>query len=207
MWITRNGGVTKFDPADSGRNGSLQNRRTEMSATSRSSPGRKAISGSATDERPRPIPPADPEKPKTSPSPAWHRKTSTSPARCSRSPAQEKVATFDTGGPAGDTTTKSKAARRGWPGSPSGQIAFTAPLATPEQVGPDNAAEPAADLELLGDPFGVAFGPDGAFWIAQAGPPGSSPVSPPTGRSRLSADSPKVPSATDHRRSREHRSG
>lgn len=56
---------------------------------------------------------------------------------------------------------------QGVAGSPSGQIAYTAPGAVPEQAGlitPPSASPP---FELLSDPFGVTFGSDQAFWIAQ----------------------------------------
>jgi streptogramin lyase len=56
---------------------------------------------------------------------------------------------------------------QGVAGSPDGQIAFTLPGASPEQIGlltPPNGAQTS---ELLGDPIGVTFGSDGAFWIAR----------------------------------------
>jgi streptogramin lyase len=58
-------------------------------------------------------------------------------------------------------------ASQGVAGSPSGQIAFSDPLASPEKVGLITPPNPAQETELLGDPFGVTFGADGAFWIAR----------------------------------------
>jgi streptogramin lyase len=58
-------------------------------------------------------------------------------------------------------------ASQGVAGSPSGQIAFSDPLATPEQVGLITPPNPAQETELGGDPFGVTFGSDGAFWFAR----------------------------------------
>lgn len=49
----------------------------------------------------------------------------------------------------------------------AGQIAFSAPGATPEQAGLITPPAPAQSFELLGDPFGVALGADQAFWIVQ----------------------------------------
>lgn len=56
---------------------------------------------------------------------------------------------------------------QGLAGSPSGQIAFSAPEAKPEQAGLVSPLTPASQFELLGDPFGVAYGADQAFWIVQ----------------------------------------
>ena len=57
-------------------------------------------------------------------------------------------------------------ASQGVAGGPtSGQIAFSDPGASPESIGlvtPPNAAQ---EFERDGDPFGVAYGSDGAFWI------------------------------------------
>jgi streptogramin lyase len=55
---------------------------------------------------------------------------------------------------------------QGVAGSPSGQIAFTAPGAVPEQAGLITPPT-VSSFELLNDPFGVTFGSDQAFWIAQ----------------------------------------
>lgn len=54
---------------------------------------------------------------------------------------------------------------QGVAGSPSGQIAFTAPGAVPEQAGLITAPT-VSSFELVNDPFGVTFGSDQAFWIA-----------------------------------------
>jgi hypothetical protein len=54
---------------------------------------------------------------------------------------------------------------QGVAGAPSGQIAFTAPGAVPEQAGLITAPT-VSSFELVNDPFGVTFGSDQAFWIA-----------------------------------------
>lgn len=56
---------------------------------------------------------------------------------------------------------------QGVAGGPGGQIAFSAPVASPEQAGLITPPGPAQAFELAGDPFGVAFGGDGAYWIVQ----------------------------------------
>jgi virginiamycin B lyase len=79
--------------------------------------------------------------------------------------AGNRIVTFTT-----DETQKDFAidgGAQGVAGGPSGQIAFTAPGASPEKSGLISPPNPAASFELLGDPFGVTFGGDGAYWIVQ----------------------------------------
>lgn len=78
-----------------------------------------------------------------------------------------RIATFTVNGAQKDYSVPGTGAPQGVAGAPSGQIAFTAPLANPEQAGlitPPTASPP---FELLGDPFGVTLGADEAFWIVQ----------------------------------------
>jgi streptogramin lyase len=56
---------------------------------------------------------------------------------------------------------------QGVAGAPLGQIAYTAAGATPEASGLITPPAPASSFELVGDPFGVAYGADQAFWIVQ----------------------------------------
>jgi streptogramin lyase len=56
---------------------------------------------------------------------------------------------------------------QGVAGAPGGQIAYTAAGAVPEQAGLVTPPAPTSAFELLGDPFGVAYGSDQAFWIVQ----------------------------------------
>jgi virginiamycin B lyase len=58
-------------------------------------------------------------------------------------------------------------ASQGVAGSPSGQIAFSDPLASPEKIGLFTPPNQPQETELGGDPFGVTFGSDGAFWFAR----------------------------------------
>jgi streptogramin lyase len=56
---------------------------------------------------------------------------------------------------------------QGVAGAPGGQLAFSAPEAKPEAAGLITPPNPTQSFELLGDPFGVAYGSDQAFWIVQ----------------------------------------
>jgi streptogramin lyase len=56
---------------------------------------------------------------------------------------------------------------QGLSGAPDGQIAYSAAGAKPEQSGLITPPAPASAFELVGDPFGVAYGSDQAFWIVQ----------------------------------------
>ncbi len=79
--------------------------------------------------------------------------------------AGNRIVTFTTGGAQKDFAIGGGS--QGVAGSPAGQIAFSAPGASPEESGLISPPDPAQSFELLGDPFGVAFGDDGAFWIVQ----------------------------------------
>lgn len=54
-------------------------------------------------------------------------------------------------------------------GGPNGQVLFSDPLPTPHQVGriTPGVAAPAITNVPMSDPFGVAFGADGNYWLAQ----------------------------------------
>lgn len=54
---------------------------------------------------------------------------------------------------------------QGLAGAPSGQIAYSAAGAEPEQAGLATPPSTVSAFELVGDPFGVAYGSDQAFWI------------------------------------------
>ncbi|HKO37030.1 MAG TPA: hypothetical protein VJU14_01540 [Solirubrobacterales bacterium] len=56
---------------------------------------------------------------------------------------------------------------QGVAGGPGGQIAYSSPLATPEQVGLITPPSSAFPIPVPGDPFGVDLGPDGAYWVVQ----------------------------------------
>jgi streptogramin lyase len=78
-------------------------------------------------------------------------------------PGKSRIATFTTTGTEKDYGVPD--GPQGLAGAPTGQIAYSAPLATPEQAGLITPPGPAQSFELVGDPFGVAYGSDQAFWI------------------------------------------
>ena len=84
-----------------------------------------------------------------------------------KDPVTEKgrVVTFTAAGVQQDFAIPSSS--QGLAGAPNGQIGFSSPLAKPEQAGLITPPGPASSFELLGDPFGVAYGSDQAFWIVQ----------------------------------------
>jgi streptogramin lyase len=81
-----------------------------------------------------------------------------------------RIVTFTTAGKQHDVAIPG--ASQGVAGGPGGLIGFTAPGASPEQSGLIPSGGTASSFELTGDPFGITFGQDQAFWIAQFGPPG-----------------------------------
>jgi streptogramin lyase len=76
-----------------------------------------------------------------------------------------RVVTFNSAGNETDFTIPGPS--QGLAGAPSGQIAYSAAGAKPEQAGLITPPGPASAFELTGDPFGVAYGGDQAFWIVQ----------------------------------------
>jgi streptogramin lyase len=78
---------------------------------------------------------------------------------------KSRIVTLTTAGTQADFPIASGS--QGVAGAPSGQIAYSAPLATPEQVGLITPPNPALPIPVPGDPFGVDLGPDGAYWVAQ----------------------------------------
>jgi streptogramin lyase len=81
---------------------------------------------------------------------------------------KKRIVTFTTGDTEGKVDIPGGS--QGVAGAASGQLAFSAPLATPEQSGVATPPNPAQSFELTGDPFGVALGADKAFWIVQFTP-------------------------------------
>jgi streptogramin lyase len=76
-----------------------------------------------------------------------------------------RIVLFNAAGAQRDVTIPGPS--QGVAGAPGGQIAYTAAGAVPEQAGLVTPPAPASAFELLGDPFGVAYGSDQAFWIVQ----------------------------------------
>jgi streptogramin lyase len=76
-----------------------------------------------------------------------------------------RLVTFTTAGVQQDLPIAGAA--QGVAGGPGGQIAYSAPVAEPEQVGLITPPNPALPIPVPGDPFGVDLGPDGTYWVAQ----------------------------------------
>lgn len=79
---------------------------------------------------------------------------------------EKRVATFTTGGT--QVNFGLKGSPQGVAGGPNGQIAFSQQSQEPEEVGTIDPPNQAQGHEINGDPFGVALGPDGAYWIARS---------------------------------------
>jgi streptogramin lyase len=76
-----------------------------------------------------------------------------------------RVVTFTSAGVENDITIPGPS--QGLAGAPTGQIAYSAAGAKPEQAGLITPPGPASAFELVGDPFGVAYASDQAFWIVE----------------------------------------
>lgn len=77
-----------------------------------------------------------------------------------------RVATFTTAGTQQDFALAG--GPQGVASGPAGQIAFSQQGTQPEEVGLINPPNPAQGTAIDGDPFGVALGPDDAYWIARS---------------------------------------
>lgn len=71
---------------------------------------------------------------------------------------------------------KQEGASQGIAVAPDGAIGFSQPGSQPEQVGFVDTAGTVRAFEREGDPFGVAYGSDHAFWYALAGASATSPA-------------------------------
>jgi streptogramin lyase len=88
--------------------------------------------------------------------------------------SQEKarIVTFTTGATPVQNDFGINGGSQGVAGSPSGQIGFSEQVHKEkaiEEVGVITPPNPALSVPQPDDPFGVAFGTDGAFWIVRAG--------------------------------------
>jgi virginiamycin B lyase len=80
--------------------------------------------------------------------------------------ANARIATFTTAGTQVNFPLAGNP--QGVAGGPGGQIAFSQQSVEPEEVGRIDPPSPAQGHQIDGDPFGVALGPDGAYWIARS---------------------------------------
>jgi streptogramin lyase len=167
LWITRNGGVTRFSPADPvGTKDPIEV--TEIVGNHAIVTGPDGNLWVATDSNLVKIPPDEPAtKKEVIPVAGLSPKDIDVAGSLLVVADQNRIATFTTGAVQNDYETPGELSTQGVAGSPAGQIAFTDPLATPQAVGLITPPNPAQITALSGDPFGVTFGSDGAFWIAQ----------------------------------------
>ena len=191
LWVVESGGVTSFDPANP--EGTKQTTPIAAIAGNYSivaGPGEDNTLWVATNEALVRIPPGNPTA-----FSVFDEITGLNPRDIDAAAGMLLIADF-----AGEqilATTPQKAVNKeftkyplgkstqGVAGAPNGQIAFSAP-AEPEAFGlitpPGN---PVFIPAPASDPFGVAFGPDGAFWVAHAFGAGAQP---PGSLTRLTLD-------------------
>jgi streptogramin lyase len=166
LWITRDTGVTRFAAGDP--------ENTELATTINDITGSHSIvtgpDGNlwvAASEKLVRIPPAEPNNPQS------FSVSGLNPRDIDLAGSQLAIADFGNSrivlATTGGATTDIPIAGgpQGLAGGPNGQIAFTAPDASPQQVGLVTPPSAPQHTELSGDPFGVALGADGAYWIAR----------------------------------------
>lgn len=168
LWITREGGVTSFLPADPEGTKTPTAIAAIMSFHSIAF-GPDGNLWVATSEKLILIPPANPagfkEFAVAGLSP---RDIDTAASLLAIADFGGKVVTATATDPPLITDFKINGGSQGVAGAPNGQVGFSQQGAAPTQIG--LLTPPGAPLTTLSpetDPFGVAFGADGAFWIAQ----------------------------------------
>jgi virginiamycin B lyase len=166
VWITRNGGVTRFNPADP--EGSKEEiEESNIIGNHAIVTGPEGNLWVATNENLVRIEPGS-KTTKAFPVAGLVPRDIDVAGSLLAIASQEKIVTATpTDPPVTNEFKIDGLASQGVAGSPGGQIAFSDPLATPEKIGLITPPNPAQETELLGDPIGVTFGADGAFWIAQ----------------------------------------
>jgi streptogramin lyase len=178
LWVTESGGVTKFSP-----NNPVGTKESflfpDISGFHSIVTGADGNLWVATVNLLIEIPPNNP------PGAIFHEIEGLNPRDIDVVGSQLVIADFNerivTATTAGATTSHPiDGGSQGVAGGPGGQIAFSDPQASPaEQVGLITPPGAAQEQELQGDPFGVALGSDGAYWIPRAAT---------NGVSRLTAD-------------------
>ena len=167
LWVAHNGGVTTFSPGSP--EASTTTPITEIVGSNAMVTGPDGNLWVATDNNLVRIPPGNPATFKVFPAPLL------SPKDIDVAGSLLAIADFN-GQQIVTATTQDPPTFEKYPlpggsqgvaGSPDGQIAMTIPGASPEAIGLMTPPNGPQTTELLGDPFGVTFGPDGAFWIAQ----------------------------------------
>lgn len=165
IWMTHDAGVVSFDPADP--EGSAASTAITVGTFHSLALGPDGNLWLATNEKLVRIPPADPG------AKVEFNVAGLSPRDIDA--AGDLLAIADFGGNVVTATTAGATVAyplaggsQGVAGGPGGQIAFTQQGAAPTQFGLLSPPAPPSLFDSPGtDPFGVALGPDGAYWVAQ----------------------------------------
>jgi streptogramin lyase len=168
LWITRNGGVTKFSPA----NPEGTKAATAIAAITTFHSIVLGPDGNlwvATVDNLVRIPPADPASFKAFPiAELSPRDIDVAGPQLVVADFGGRVLTATTADPPVTVDYKLSGGSQGVAGAPSGQIAFSQQGNAPTEFGLLTPPGPPLLTPSPGtDPFGVAFGTDGAFWVAQ----------------------------------------
>jgi hypothetical protein len=166
LWVSFGTGVAKFSPADP--KGTTQKTELGINGAESLVLGPNGEIWVAANEKVIHFPPADPTKATPIPVEKMVAKdidVAGSLLVIADQGEKNRIVTLTTAGVEKDFAIGGGS--QGVAGAPSGQVAFSAAGAKPEQSGLIAPPNPAQSFELLGDPFGVAFGADQAFWIVQ----------------------------------------
>ena len=181
IWITRNGGVTSFDPADPEAT-KAPTSISEIGTFHSIALGPDGNLWVATDGKVLRIPPADPSKFTVFPVPNLSPRdidAAGSLLAIADSGGEPRIVTMTTLGV--PTAYKLPGGSQGVAGAPDGTIAFSQQGNAPEQVG---LIQPPTLSPLIetpgggGDPFGAARGVDGDFWLAMSANDGLARLTP-----------------------------
>ncbi|MEZ5186807.1 MAG: hypothetical protein R2720_13780 [Candidatus Nanopelagicales bacterium] len=168
MWVTQAGGVAQFDPADP--NGAVKFAIADITDPRAITVGPDGNLWTASADKVIKIPPANPAG-FTS-----YGATGVTGARWIAQGTDGNLWVADFGGQqivrvttAGvGTPFATGGGPQGVTGGPNGQVAYSNPTAVPQTIGRIQAPAAAVTTATpLSDPFGVAFGTDGAYWFAQ----------------------------------------
>lgn len=168
LWITENGGVTKFSPASP--EGSKVTTPIGAIATFHSIVlGPDGNLWVATSENLVRVPPANPAGAKAFPvAELSPRDIDVAGSLLVIADFSSRVLTATTAEPPVTVSYKLNGGSQGVAGDPDGQIAFSQQTVQPTEFGLlAPPGPPQLTLSAGTDPFGVAFGSDKAFWIAQ----------------------------------------
>lgn len=162
IWITRNGGVISFDPADPVGT-KVTTGIASIGAEHSIVLGPDGNLWVATTDKLVQVPPAAPATAKDFPVPGLKPKDiDTTGSLLVVADFQRILASTVAGA---TTEFKVGGQAQGVAGGPNGQYAFTQPVNTPKEIGLLSPTAPPLVLSAEGtDPFGITLGADGAYW-------------------------------------------